>query len=397
MSTAIEVHGGGNGHALAAKELSQEQIDVIKNTVAKGCTDAELSLFVQVCNRTGLDPFAKQVYAIRRKQWSQAANGYVEQMTIQTAIDGFRVIAERSRKYQGQTEPQWCGPDGAWKDIWLDKAPPAAGRIGVYRAGFREPIYAVARFDSYAQRNREGKLTGQWTTMPDVMIAKCAEALALRKAFPHDLSGLYTKEELDQASNPPLRDVTTDDEPTTIDTTTDADPVATARAQSLAMLVDKKFGRLEREARLDQAFRVLGRKVDSFKDLSRREADELFARWGELPDHIPGTPNTNVTTPHPDYVPPAPPVDVVEEEDEGLPFTDVPYTLSDEVKDLAIGLEAWVNGKGVRISPKAAELLGIDEGIASLADMVAIGKLEQLRDMLKAAVAAKRNRKGVAA
>lgn len=189
----------GHHGALVTKEQAEAAREIIRQQLARDCTNAEFEYFMAVARHTGLDPITRQIYAVSRWDPETQRN----RMGIQIGIDGYRSFAESTGEYEGQTAPQWCGPDGVWKDVWLSKDPPAAARVGVLRRGFREPTWGVARYDAYVQLKRDKTPNTFWSKMADNQLAKVAEALAIRKAFPRQLSGTYTDAEMAQATTSP--------------------------------------------------------------------------------------------------------------------------------------------------------------------------------------------------
>ena len=154
-----------------ASDWTREQIETIKQTVAKGANDAQLALFLQTCRSRNLDPFTRQVF-------------YTPQGII-VSIDGFRAIAERTG----------CYAPGPTRYEYDENKSLVAAFVSVkkYVNGTWFDVEESAFYEEYRGTSPI------WKKMPRVMLAKCAEARALRRAFSSDLSGLYAAEEMDQA------------------------------------------------------------------------------------------------------------------------------------------------------------------------------------------------------
>jgi phage recombination protein Bet len=206
MSTELAKAGGTLAIRPDQTNWTPDQQAVLQQSgIDNQVAPAELSAFLHLCQRTRLDPFSRQIYLIGRFDGRQQRKVY----TPQTSIDGYRVIAHRAAAEAGQAlgyeDTLWCDSSGKWRDVWLPDAPPAAAKVTILRNGMR--FSAVARYSEYVQTKKGGDPSGLWGKMPATMTAKCAEALALRMAFPHDLAGVYTAEEMAQADNPPQQGV----------------------------------------------------------------------------------------------------------------------------------------------------------------------------------------------
>lgn len=226
----------GNVVALTpSTTYSGAQLQLIRNTVAKDCNAMEFDLFVTVARNAGLDPFRKQISAIVFSKDDQAKR----RMSIITTIDGLRVIAARSRRYRpDEDEPQYeidkaeispANPlglikavvkiyvadsqrDGGWKPVtgvaYWDEFAPVKDEVeggfdwvdtGEVWPDTGKPKKRKVPRNAGAQVIRQLDTSGNWGKMPRVMLAKCAEAQALRKAFPEDMSSLYEAAEMDRA------------------------------------------------------------------------------------------------------------------------------------------------------------------------------------------------------
>jgi phage recombination protein Bet len=260
-------------------KLTLEQKELMKRTILAEYPSDECELFFQTVERTQLDPFSRMIYPTKREDKS---SGRVKLVPL-VSIDGFRLISARSGKYAGQVGPFWCGSDGKWlKDEaglpmpWLSKEPPSAALVGILHKDFDQPLYSVARFQAYAARYKDGNLQPFWAKMSDLMIGKVAEALARRTAFPNELAGLYTPEEMAQAENQ-----ATPRPVLTVKTAADPDEYKTL-GKLLADMGCRKGASEEADAVLSLLFPDLTLQfVHDNHGAAQRALEELSAKLGE--------------------------------------------------------------------------------------------------------------------
>lgn len=181
-----------------------EKVALVKDTIARGASDDELMLFLHLAQRSGLDPFSRQIYLIERR--AQIDGQWKTTRQPQTGIDGLRLIADRTDRYAPGREPTYTYD--ATGNLLT-----ATAYVKKWVRGEWHEIAATAHYDEYVGKTGKGEVTRMWVEKPHIMLAKCAEALALRRAFPAEMSGLYTADEIRSSADelpaaPPANPIT---------------------------------------------------------------------------------------------------------------------------------------------------------------------------------------------
>lgn len=201
-----------------AAGFEEFQLAVRRMLGLEDASDGEMRLFWHLCQKSGLDPFNREIYMIGRN--TEVANWepvnpdepdgqkrkvvrWVTKYTVQVAINGFRKRAREIADAKGieleMSEPLWCGDDEVWRQVWPEKKPPTAAKFTVYRDG--KPFTFIAHYDEYVQMAGQPPTpNSMWKKMPRNQTRKCAEANAIQMAFPDELGGLI----LEDAAQPDL-------------------------------------------------------------------------------------------------------------------------------------------------------------------------------------------------
>jgi phage recombination protein Bet len=213
--------------AVRPLEFTADQLRMIQDSYAMGATDEEFAVLMEIAKVRRLNPLLKQIHFVKR--WSSDLNREV--WSCQTSIDGMRAIAERTGLYDGQDETEFRYAKDPSRVRRVLEAAAVSGdptkileafdkitdpnaltgsvllmaKTRVYRKDWSQGRCAVglAHWNEYVQLRKDGTPTKFWNEKPHVMLAKCSEAIALRKAFPEDLSGLYAEEEITESSVEP--------------------------------------------------------------------------------------------------------------------------------------------------------------------------------------------------
>ena len=262
--TEIAKQGSGEVIGLPILSFTREQVDLIKRTICKGATDDELALFLHVAKTMGLDPLRRQIHAVKR--WDSSVKKEV--MTAQTGIDGYRLIADRTKKYV---------PGDVTVNV-NDKGKILSATATVKKLVNDEwhDVTATAYFDEYAAKKKDGTLNIMWASKGRLMIMKCAEALALRRAFPAELSGVYTADEMSQANEP--IDVTPLKKP---ESTEKKEPMINEAQRVRLFAFGKKGGKTH--GQIKEYLAALKPPIGSTKDIPISKYDEIV-KWAETKD-----------------------------------------------------------------------------------------------------------------
>ncbi len=165
--------------APAPATFNIDQINLIKATVARNCTNTEFELFMYLAAQYHLDPLRKQIWMTK---WGE------NPASIFTGRDGFLEIAHRSGQFDGMESGTKTVKEGDKEEM--------IGWCRVYRKDMHHPFEVEVYFKEYEQKSKSGKDT-LWQTKPRTMIIKVAESHCLRRAF--SISGLYSPEEMPES------------------------------------------------------------------------------------------------------------------------------------------------------------------------------------------------------
>lgn len=281
MSKQIQKSGGGIVRTGGA--FSDEQKQIVRDSLANGASEQEFSILWEMAKARNLDPLKREVFFVKRWDGSKQR----EVWSVQVSIDGLRLQAARTGDYDGQDDTEF---------EYNDKGELLLARTKVYRKGISRPFVGTAYWKEYVQLTKDGKPTSMWANKPHVMLSKCSESLALRKAFPDETAGLYTTEEMPESQakvemqpvRKPAPTPAAATQPTDIDTPIDAEVVGSPSGPS-----PEEIKYLEFDARIlaaewkKEMEQIRVEMKEYYSSLNKEVPLDLVAAWKKKRPEVP--------------------------------------------------------------------------------------------------------------
>lgn len=168
------------------EKRQNQRLAVLRQTVAKGSTDSEFAMFLEFCKATKLNPFKREIWFIKGRDYTNKMGNKIEgAVQLITGFNGYLAIANSHPQFNGIESDIVKNDDGS-----IDYA-----TATVHRKDRKYPSVAKVFFKEFYKPGFNGK-ESTWDKMPSVMIIKVAKSHALREAFPQELGGLHTQEEV---------------------------------------------------------------------------------------------------------------------------------------------------------------------------------------------------------
>lgn len=171
--------------------FTPEDVDLIRKSIMPGASDIEFQTNMRVASLLRLNPLLGQIYFVKRTSRNPSTGAYEERWAYQTSVHGFRLIAQRTGEWEGESEAVW--------ERDPKTGTPLSCTIEVYRRGFKRPFIGRVKYSEFVQTTRDGKVTKMWAEKPEVMLEKCAAVAAYRKGFPRELGSLEEPAEMGRA------------------------------------------------------------------------------------------------------------------------------------------------------------------------------------------------------
>lgn len=184
---------------VSRRGITEPQWRTAMNSLFPGAKPESVIMVFDYCKARGLDPLKKPCHIVPMQVKTQEGD-YVWRDVIMAGIYEYRTTATRTGLYLGHSEPEY-GPDADF----LGVVAPSFCKIVVYRwndkAKMRAEYPVKVKFAECCGTAKDRKtgdpyVNGRWTKAPEQMLTKCTEAAGLREAFPDELGGTQTADEM---------------------------------------------------------------------------------------------------------------------------------------------------------------------------------------------------------